>query len=148
MTKEIDSTFIEIIHPVCCGLDVHKDKISACLITVGKEGEELHELREFGTFTEDLHEMHKWLVDNKCPVLAMESTGVYWRPVHNVIEDSMEVFVVNARHIKNVPGRKTDLSDCKWLAGLLRHGLLKGQLYSTRADSRNTGVNQINENLY
>lgn len=126
MTKKLDSTFIEIIHPVCCGLDVHKDKISACLITIGKEGEELHELREFGTFTEDLYDMKKWLVENNCPVLAMESTGVYWRPVHNVIEGSMEVFVVNARHIKNVPGRKTDLSDCKWLAGLLRHGLLKG----------------------
>jgi len=126
MTEKIDSTFIQIIHPVCCGLDVHKDKISACLLTVGKNGEEVHELREFGTFTEELYDMEKWLVDNKCPVVAMESTGVYWRPIHNVIENSMQVLLVNARHIKNVPGRKTDLSDSKWLAGLLRHGLLKG----------------------
>lgn len=126
MTREIDSTFIQIIHPVCCGLDVHKDKISACLISIGKEGEEIHELREFETFTESLYEMTNWLIANNCPVVAMESTGVYWRPVHNVLEASMTVYLVNARHIKNVPGRKTDLSDSKWLAGLLRHGLLKG----------------------
>lgn len=126
MTKKLDTTFIQIVHPVCCGLDVHKKKISACLITIDEHGEEQYDIKEFGTFTNDLLEMKKWLTDNHCPVLAMESTGVYWRPVHNVIEGFMEVILVNARHIKNVPGRKTDISDCKWLAGLLRHGLLKG----------------------
>lgn len=126
MTKKADTTFIQIIHPVCCGIDVHKKKISACLITLGEHGQELHEIREFGTFTADLLEMKKWLTENNCPILAMESTGVYWRPVHNVLEGFMEVILVNARHIKNVPGRKTDIADSKWLAGLLRHGLLKG----------------------
>jgi len=126
MTKKLDTTFIQIVHPVCCGLDVHKKKISACLITLDKQGKEHYDIKEFGTFTNDLLEMKTWLTDNNCPVLAMESTGVYWRPVHNVIEGFMEVILVNARHIKNVPGRKTDISDCKWLAGLLRHGLLKG----------------------
>ena len=126
MTKKLDTTFIQIVHPVCCGLDVHKKKISACLITIDEHGEKQYDIKEFGTFTNDLLEMKKWLTDNSCPVLAMESTGVYWRPVHNVIEGFMEVILVNARHIKNVPGRKTDISDCKWLAGLLRHGLLKG----------------------
>ena len=126
MTKKLDTTFIQIVHPVCCGLDVHKKKISACLITMDEQGKEQYEIKEFGTFTNNLLEMKKWLTDNNCPVLAMESTGVYWRPVHNVIEGFMEVILVNARHIKNVPGRKTDISDCKWLAGLLRHGLLKG----------------------
>ena len=126
MTKKLDTTFIQIVHPVCCGLDVHKKKISACLITIDEGGKEQHEIKEFGAFTNDLLEMKEWLIDNSCPVLAMESTGVYWRPVHNVIEGFMEVILVNARHIKNVPGRKTDISDCKWLAGLLRHGLLKG----------------------
>lgn len=126
MTKKSDSTFIQIVHPVCCGIDVHKKKISACLITLDEEGQELHEIREFGTFTSDLLEMKEWLMDNGCPILAMESTGVYWRPVHNVLEGFMDVILVNARHIKNVPGRKTDISDSKWLAGLLRHGLLKG----------------------
>ena len=126
MTKKLDTTFIQIVHTVCCGLDVHKKKISACLITVDNNGKEQYEIKEFGTFTDDLVEMKNWLLNNECPVLAMESTGVYWRPVHNVLEGFMEVILVNARHIKNVPGRKTDISDSKWLAGLLRHGLLKG----------------------
>jgi transposase len=125
-TKSTDTTFIRIIHPVCCGLDVHKKNISACLVTVDEHGKEHFEIKEFGTFTDDLEKMKKWLIDNNCPVIAMESTGVYWRPVHNVLEGLMEVILVNARHIKNVPGRKTDISDCKWLAGLLKHGLLKG----------------------
>jgi transposase len=126
MTKKLNSTLIQIVHPICCGLDVHKDKIAACLITVDDTGAEQHELREFSTFTQDLQKMKEWLVENNCPVIAMESTGVYWHPVYNTIEDTMDVILVNARHIKNVPGRKTDISDSKWLAGLLRHGLVKG----------------------
>jgi transposase len=126
MTKSFDSTFIQIIHPVCCGLDVHKDKISACLITLDDNGKEQYEIKEFSTFTKDLRKMKKWLIENDCPILAMESTGVYWHPIYNIIEGTMEVILVNARHIKNVPGRKTDISDSKWLAGLLRHGLLRG----------------------
>jgi len=126
MTKPFDSTFIQIIHPVCCGLDVHKDKISACLITLDDNGKEQYEIKEFSTFTKDLLKMKNWLINNACPILAMESTGVYWHPIYNIIEGTMDVILVNARHIKNVPGRKTDISDSKWLAGLLRHGLLKG----------------------
>ncbi len=127
MTKKSeDSTLIQIVHPICCGLDVHKDKISACLITVDDNGKEQHELKEFSSFTQDLQKMKTWLVANKCPVVAMESTGVYWHPVYNTIEDTIEVVLVNARHIKNVPGRKTDICDSKWLAGLLRHGLVNG----------------------
>jgi len=126
MTKKLDTTFIQVVHPVCCGLDVHKKKISACLITIDEHGQEQYEIEEFGTFTNDLLEMKEWLTDNSCPIIAMESTGVYWRPVHNVLEGFMEVILVNARHIKNVPGRKTDISDSKWLAGLLRYGLLRG----------------------
>jgi len=126
MTKKLDTTFIQVVHPVCCGLDVHKKKISACLITIDTHGQEQYEIEEFGTFTNDLLEMKKWLTNNNCPIIAMESPGVYWRPVHNVLEGFMEVILVNARHIKNVPGRKTDISDSKWLAGLLRHGLLRG----------------------
>jgi transposase len=107
-------------------LDVHKDKISACLITVDSGGKEQYEIKEFSTFTHDLKKMKVWLLENNCPVVAMESTGVYWHPVYNTIEDELDVVLVNARHIKNVPGRKTDISDSKWLAGLLRHGLLRG----------------------
>lgn len=126
MTQYHDTAAISIVHPVCCGLDVHKEKISACLLTVDASGKEQSELREFGTFTNQLVELRSWLVSHDCPIVAMESTGVYWRPIHNVLEHHLEVVLVNARHVKNVPGRKTDISDSKWLASLLRHGLLRG----------------------
>ena len=126
MTKKLDNQFVSIIHPICCGLDIHKKKISACLITVDALGKEEYRIRECGTFTRDLFALRDWLLEYDCPIVAMESTGVYWRPVHNVLEGLMEVVLVNARHIKNVPGRKTDIADSKWLAGLLRHGLVKG----------------------
>jgi len=126
MTMKSDSTLIEILHPICCGLDVHKDKVSACLITVGDNGAPQHEIREYSTFTEELVKMKKWLIANNCSIIAMESTGVYWHPVYNTVEDAIDVILVNARHIKNVPGRKTDICDSKWLAGLLRHGLVRG----------------------
>lgn len=126
MTQGQDTPAISIIHPVCCGLDVHKEKISACLLTRGSQGLEESEVREFGTFTDELIELRAWLQANDCPIVAMESTGIYWRPVHNVLENHLEVVLVNARHIKNVPGRKTDIADSRWLAGLLKHGLLRG----------------------
>jgi transposase len=125
MARKKNSPIVEVMHPNCCGLDVHKQIISACLITVDDNGKEQFEIMEFGTFTKDLVKLRDWLSESGCPIVAMESTGVYWRPVHNVLEGFMEVVLVNARHLKNVPGRKTDISDCKWLAGLLRHGLLK-----------------------
>ncbi len=125
MAKKKDSPIVTIMHPNCCGLDVHKESISACLLTVDDSGEDQFEIREFGTFTKDLIKLKEWLVESGCPIIAMESTGVYWRPVHNVLEGFTEVVLVNARHLKNVPGRKTDISDCKWFAGLLRCGLVK-----------------------
>jgi len=80
---------------------------------------------EFETFTDDLFRLKEWLMERECPVVAMESTGPYWTPIHNILEGFFQVILVNARHMRNVPGRKTDLSDSRWLAGLLRHGLLK-----------------------
>jgi len=126
MTQREDSKIIGIMHPICCGLDVHKETISACVIFPDKDGVDQYDIKEFGTFTDDLMHLRSWLLDHCCPVVAMESTGIYWRPVHNVLEDSVQVVLVNARDIKNVPGRKTDIGDSKWLAGLLRHGLLRG----------------------
>jgi transposase len=117
---------LTVIHAVCCGLDVHKEKISACLITQGDSGKEEYEIREFGTFTDELFKLREWLLENDCPIVAMESTGIYWRPVHNIIEGHLKVILVNARHVKNVPGRKTDIEDSRWLAGLLRVGLIRG----------------------
>ncbi len=115
---------ISVLHPVCCGLDIHKNKISACLITQQDDGCSM-ELREFSAFTDDLLALREWLLLHQCPIVAMESTGIYWRPVHNILENSTRVILVNARHYKNVPGRKTDIGDSQWLAELLRHGLLK-----------------------
>jgi len=125
MTRSKDSKIIGVVHQICCGLDVHKESISACVIFPDKDGVDQHDIEVFGTFTDDLMRLRSWLLDHSCPVVAMESTGIYWRPVHNVLEDSVQVVLVNARDIKNVPGRKTDIGDSKWLAGLLRHGLLR-----------------------
>ena len=126
MTRKDDSRIIRIVHPICCGLDVHKESVSACVIFPDDKGEEQCEVKVFGTFTDDLRRLREWLLEHDCPVVAMESTGVYWRPVHNVLEDAVRVVLVNARDMRNVSGRKTDIGDSKWIAGLLRHGLLKG----------------------
>lgn len=128
-----DTKLLSVIHPICCGLDVHKERISACLIKVGQSGKDEYEIREYGTFTDELIELREWLLDNDCPVVAMESTGVYWRPVHNIIEGYLKVVLVNARHVKNVPGRKTDIEDSRWLAGLLRVGLVRGSFIPEKA---------------
>src|SRR5450756_1941790 len=125
MTRRDDSRIIRIVHPICCGLDVHKESVSACLIFPDDKGEEQYDVKVFGTFTDDLMRLRDWLAEHNCPVVAMESTGVYWRPVHNVLEDSVAVVLANARDMHNVSGRKTDIGDSKWIAGLLRHGLLK-----------------------
>jgi transposase len=125
MTRRDDNRIIRIVHPICCGLDVHKESVSACIIFPDGNGEEQYKVKEFGTFTDDLMRLRDWLAEHHCPVVAMESTGVYWRPVHNVLEDSVAVVLANARDMHNVSGRKTDIGDSKWIAGLLRHGLLK-----------------------
>jgi transposase len=126
MTQREDSKVIRIVHPICCGLDVHKESVSACVIFPDDNGEEQCEVKVFGTFTDDLTRLREWLLEHDCPVVAMESTGIYWRPVHNVLEDAVHVVLVNARDMRNVSGRKTDIGDSKWIAGLLRHGLLRG----------------------
>ena len=105
-----------------CGLDVHKETVVA---TIDGEGIE-RTTREFGTFTRSLTELKDWLVENKITHVAMESTGVYWKPVYNILEPTgITVWIVNARHVKNVPGHKTDKKDSRWLCKLLLAGLLK-----------------------
>lgn len=112
----------------CCGLDVHKKVVVACLITPGSGREPGKEIRSFGTMTADLLELSDWLGVAGCTHVAMESTGVYWKPIYNLLEGSFELLLVNAQHIKTVPGRKTDVKDCEWIAELLQHGLLRGSL--------------------
>jgi transposase len=111
---------MEIIYSICCGLDVHAKTVVACLVRHGQK-----EIRTFSTMTDDLLRLSDWLVRAGCTHVAIESTGVYWKPVFNLLEGVVEVMLVNARHVKAVPGRKTDVRDCEWLADLLRHGLLK-----------------------
>jgi len=128
---------MQTIHHICCGLDVHKDSIVACILKTSKLSEKSSrkeqiekEIRSFDTFSDNLKELRNWLVANDCHHVAMESTGVYWMPVYDVLEDAydgdIEILVVNARHMKNVPGKKTDIKDAEWIADLLRCGLLKG----------------------
>jgi len=111
---------MEVLHDCCCGLDVHAKTVVACLITKGRK-----ELRTFSTMTDELLRLADWLTSAGCTHVAMESPGVYWKPIFNVLEGLLSVILVNARHIKTVPGRKTDVRDCEWLADLLRHGLVK-----------------------
>ena len=117
---------MEAIVERCCGIDVHKKNIVVCL-AVGKSNEKPRTtVKTFSTMTRDLLACRDWLVSEGCTHAVVESTGVYWKPVFNILEDSMEVILANARDVKNVPGRKTDVKDCEWLAQLLRHGLVKG----------------------
>jgi transposase len=113
---------MQVTHERCAGLDVHKKTVVACALTP-----ERREIRTFSTMTLGLLELSEWLQELGCRVVAMESTGVYWKPVYNLLESSEldEVMVVNAQHIKAVPGRKTDVRDAEWVAELLRHGLLR-----------------------
>jgi transposase len=117
---------MEAIIERCCGIDVHKKTIVACLMVGKPDGKPQKTIKTFSTMTRDLLACKDWLESEDCTYVAMESSGVYWKPVFNILEDSMEVILANARHIKNVPGRKTDVKDCEWIAQLLRHGLIKG----------------------
>lgn len=112
---------MKAVYTRCCGIDVHKKLIVACLRTGRKT-----EIRKFGTMSRDILELVDWLSNNRCEMAAMESTGSYWKPIYNLFElHELEIIVVNAHHMKNVPGRKTDIKDAEWIADLLQHGLLK-----------------------
>ncbi len=116
---------MDVLYERCCGVDVHKKMVVACLITPDAAGTPTKETRTYGTMTADLLEMMDWLVDAGCTHVAMESTGVFWKPLYNLMEGTLEILVVNAAHMKNVPGRKTDVKDAEWIADLLRLGLLR-----------------------
>jgi transposase len=119
---------MDILHDRCAGLDLHKKTVVACVRTVGPDGRVQNQVRTFATMTADLLELADWLAGLGVRHVAMESTGVYWKPVWNLLEDRFELMLVNARHIKQVPGRKTDVKDAEWIAQLLQHGLLSPSL--------------------
>ncbi len=119
---------MDVVYERCCGLDVHKKMVVACVLTP-----ESKEIRTFSTMTEDLLEMVNWLEQHGCTHVAMESTASFWKPIYNLLESAdFQVLVVNAKHMKNVPGRKTDVKDAEWIAGLLRHGLLQASYIPNR----------------
>jgi transposase len=116
---------MEAVIERCCGIDVHKKNVVVCL-AVGKPHEKPKTtIRTFPTMTRDLLACRDWLVSEGCTHAVVESTGVFWKPIFNILEGAMEVILANAREVKNVPGRKTDVKDCEWLAQLLRHGLVR-----------------------
>lgn len=116
---------MEVLHPRCCGLDVHKDTVVACVRLV-IDGKTVKEVRTFSTTTADLMALSQWLAENKCTHIAMESTGVYWKPVWHILADGeFELVLANAAHIKGVPGRKSDVKDADWVSDLLAHGLIR-----------------------
>jgi transposase len=124
---------MEVVHERCCGLDVHKKIVVACLLTPGGTTRRTTEVRTFGTMTRDLLHLADWLAAAGCTHVAMESTGSYWKPVYNILEATCTVLVVNAQHMKAVPGRKTDVKDAEWIADLLQHGLLRPSFIPDRA---------------
>jgi len=108
-----------------CGLDVHQATVVACLLMVRRDGKVQKQMRTFGTTTRELVSLREWLLSEGCTHVALESTGVYWKPIYAILEGALEIVVANAQHIKKVPGRKTDVKDAEWIADLLCHGLLR-----------------------
>jgi transposase len=116
---------MEVLHPRCCGLDVHKETVVACVRLV-IDRKPVKEVRTFFTTTADLIALSEWLAENKCTHVAMEATGVYWKPVWHILADGgFQLVLANAAHIKNVPGRKSDVKDSDWISDLLAHGLIR-----------------------
>ena len=118
----------------CCGLDVHKKTVTACLLIGAFDQQPKEFLHTFPTTTRGLLELHDWLEENGCTHVAIKSTGIYWRPVFHILENAVIVLLVDAYHMKQIPGRKTDLKDAQWIARLLRWGLLKPSLINDGGD--------------
>ena len=117
---------MDLLHPLCAGLDVHKDTVVACLRRLLK-GRVKREVRTFGTTTGELLALSEWLTSQGCRHVAMEAPGVYWEPVWHILSDGdFELVLANARHVKNVSGRKSDVLDCQWIRDLMSFGLLRG----------------------
>lgn len=134
---------MQTVYERCCGIDVHKKLIVACFRN-GKKAE----LRKFDTLTCSIKELANWLLDNKCQMVAMESTGAYWKPIYNILElHNIDIIVVNAHHMKTVPGRKTDVKDAEWIADLLQHGLLKASYIPSKEQRELREIVRYRKNL-
>jgi len=117
---------LKIVYPICCGIDVHKTFVVACIASTNNKGVTTYKRRRFSTFTKGLKELLKWLLDNSCKDVCMESTGKYWIPVFNVLEDSCNITLAHPKCVKAIRGKKTDKKDAKWIANLFKHDLIAG----------------------
>jgi len=124
---------MENVFPCCAGLDVHKQSVEACVRRIEPNGRLHQQTRHWGTMTRDLLAMADWMITQGVTHVAMESTGVFWKPIYNILESRFTMLLVNARHLKQVPGRKSDVRDCQWIAQLLQYGLLKGSFIPPRS---------------
>src|SRR5437016_3144295 len=124
---------LQVWYERCCGLDIHKKSVVACLLLTATSGKARREIRTFATTTAGLGSLADWLASQEVTHVAMESTGIFWRPVFNVLEGRFQVILVNAQHMKAVPGHKTDVKDSEWIADLLRHGLLSASFIPPKA---------------
>ena len=135
---------MDVIYKSCCGIDVHKNKLVACLKVKGKKDV----INEYSGQTEDIKNMADWLVENNCEKIAMESTASYWKPLVNIFEiKNLNYTIINAREYKNLPGKKTDILDSEWIADLLQHGLLKDSYIPTRAQRELREATRYRKNI-
>jgi len=116
---------LKIVHKICCGIDVHKKFVVATVGITNKQGVTDYETRTFQTFTENLVQLREWLAEKNCVEVCMESTGKYWIPIFNILEDTCRVFVANPKYVKGIRGKKTDKRDSLWLCDLHKHGLVQ-----------------------
>ena len=137
---------MQVIHDRCAALDVQKKTVVTTMMMTQADGRVQEYTRTFLTMTADLLALDDWLRSHDIKVIAMESTGVFWRPVFNLLEEGRQVILVNAQHMKAVPGRKTDVKDSQWLADLLRHGLTAGQFYPTQASAGTARLDALPQN--
>jgi transposase len=138
---------IKVLYPNCAGLDVHKKFVVACRVSMDAGGNTQKQMRKFSTMRADLEEMAKWLQESGSTHVAMESSGVYWKPIYNILEGLFEVVLVNAQAIKRMPGRKTDMKDAEWIATLMQHGLLQGSFIPERQQRELRDLTRYHQSL-
>ena len=135
---------MEVLYKRCCGIDIHKNMMVACVFTSIRK----KEIRQFSTMTEEILQLVSWLKETGCEMAAMESTGSYCKPVYNIFEEEqIPIMVVNAQHIKGVHGRKTDVKDAEWIADLVRHGLVKASYIPNREQSELRDITRYRQEI-
>ena len=117
---------LKIVYPICCGMDVHKSFLVACIASTNERGVTTYKSKRFSTFTKDLHRCAEWLKSNNCKDICMESTGKYWIPIYNILEPSCKIVLAHPKYVKSIRGKKTDKKDAKWIADIFKHDLVNG----------------------